>query len=689
MTDTPSSSNRRVALRLVVGFFVAFIASIAIASAAGAVITGVDVASWQHPGTSNWLSAENAPCIGPIDWLQVHSAGHTYAYVKATGGTGYTNPCFAQDWAGITAADLYRGAYHWAKPASPAVDQARYFVSRTGSMTGAKDLPGFLDLEETGGLGRRELAQWTRDFLSEVTRLTGKKPMLYVGRYFWSDNLGSASDIGEQYRLWLPDYHCQAQSGALLCDPNTNSYSPPGFDGWTRWTFWQNYSVGAVPGIVGNVDMSRFCCDLGSLAALAGAGAGAGSPFGSFDGIALNSNNSVHVWGWAIDPDTTSPIAIHFYTDGAWTGSATANVDRSDVGAGYLGFGAAHGFSADFAIPTGAQQICAYGINVSSGANTQLRCVSLGGAPIGSFDGVAVTRPGKVAVAGWAADPNDWTRSTVVHVYAGSAWTSLPANQSRADVNNALGIGGNHGFSAEVDASGGPIQVCLYGINDTGPGGPSLLSCKSVTVPTGSPYGSLDAVNPRVGAIDFAGWVIDPDTASPTQVHVYVDGVGVAVLASGYRSDLAAIFPMYGGNHGFSTSIPVAGGSHQVCVYSINAFGAGSNQTMGCRTVVTPDGSPFGSIDWAGSGFGLIGVSGWALDPDTSNPIVIHVYVNGVGVGMIAGGPRADVAAAFGHGPDHGFSYVAPRASAAAQTICVFGLNVGSGANALIGCRVV
>ena len=124
-------------------------------------------------------------------------------------------------------------------------------------------------------------------------------------------------------------------------------------------------------------------------------------------------------------------------------------------------------------------------------------------------------------------------------------------------------------------------------------------------------------------------------------------------------------------------------------MYSINTVGAGSNQTLGCRTVVSGNGDPFGSIDWAASGYGHIGVAGWALDPNTDDPIVIHIYVNGVGVGRLASDYRADVAAAFGNGPNHGFTYLAPRASAAPQTICVFGLNVGAGTNSLIGCRVV
>ena len=687
-SDTSSSLQAPKFFRVLVlalafvgaSFSLSFVASLVTATPASALIEGVDVSNWQ----------------GNIDWPAVPSSQFRFAIIKASEGTTYTDPFFQRNWEGAGSRGMFRGAYHFARPAGSTIAEidadaraeAYWFVSRiatVGGMGGSMDLPAVLDLEYPGDwragvsapaykcwfMSQSQLSQWMRTWLSTVHTLTGKVPILYTNSDYWNSCDGAPADIASTYRLWLASWGVS----------NPSIPSP-----WRSWTFWQDGGA-PVPGIGSAIDHNYFCCDERSLQALAGSGGG--SPFGSFDGTALNSANNIHVAGWAIDPDTTAPIQVHFYTDGAWTGATTADRIRTDVGAVYPGFGSAHGFSADFAIPTGAQNMCAFGINVASGLNLPLGCLSLGGAPKGSLDMATVTQPGKVRVAGWAADPNDWSRSTVVHVYAGTAWTSLPANQLRTDVNNFFGITGNHGFNAEVDASGGPIQVCVYGINDTGPGGPSLLSCKSVTVPTGSPYGSLDVVKARPGAIDIAGWVIDPDTANPTQVHVYVDGVGVAIVASAPRPDVAAAFPLYGANHGFSTSIPVSAGSHQVCVYSINTVGAGSNQTLGCRTVVSRNGDPFGSIDWAASGYGHIGVAGWALDPNTDDPIVIHIYVNGVGVGRLASDYRADVAAAFGNGPNHGFTYVVPRPSADPQTICVFGLNVGAGTNSLIGCRVV
>ena len=261
-SDSTSSVITTKALRVVAvalafvgaSFALAFVSSFTSASPAGAVITGIDVASYQHP---NGI---------PIDWNQVYAAGHRFAYVKATEGAGngtdvcggrsyYTNPYFVGDWNAAGAAGLYRGAYHFARPQAPlttAEEQARYFVSVVGASNGAIDLPLELDLEVNCGLGQSDMAEWTRRFLAEVTRLTGKRPLVYTGKWFWQSNIGAyGNDIGQNYRLWTADYHCQRTDDSLLCDPNTDSYNPPIYGGWGQWTFWQNYSVGAVPGIRG------------------------------------------------------------------------------------------------------------------------------------------------------------------------------------------------------------------------------------------------------------------------------------------------------------------------------------------------------------------------------------------------------------------------------------------------------
>lgn len=662
-----------------------------IAAPAGAWVTGVDVASWQHPGTTG------STCGRPIDWFQVKGAGHSFAYMKATEATTYTNPCFAPDWQGAAAAGLYRGAYHYAKPALPlstAQDQARYFVSRTGSMTGPSDLPGFLDLEETGGLGQADLAQWTRIFLAEVTGLTGKKPMIYVGRYFWSGQVGNPVDIGQQYRLWLPDYHCQRQDGTLLCDPNSDPYSPAGFAGWPTWTFWQTHSVGHVPGIFANttggqlddVDMNRFCCDVASLAALAGPGTGGGTPFGAVENLTPTDATHVRVTGWAIDPDTRSPITVHVLNgqlgvDPNPVGVQTvANITRNDIASTYPGFGADHGFSVNLAVNNSTQKLCAYAINTGAGSNSFLGCATVG-SPFGYVDLVQIPTPGKVRVAGWVKDPNT-DAAVQVQITSGSVSRAVSANLYRSDV-------GNHAYDVTLDVPGGRQQVCVTARNAGGPGGDQVLGCSIQDLPTGSPIGSADLVAGRVGEIAIGGWAIDPDTANPIQVHAYVDGVGTAIIANGSRPDVGVVYPGYGDDHGFNAVIPASAGSHRVCLYGIETAGSGANVELACRTVSVRSPDPFGSIDLVRGGVRSINVAGWVIDPDTPNSVQVHVYVDGVGTAVLADGSRPDLAAPYpGLGTAHGFTASIPAAPGLHQ-VCLYAINMaGRGSNQLLGCRV-
>jgi GH25 family lysozyme M1 (1,4-beta-N-acetylmuramidase) len=679
-----STRKFRFLLKFICAFAMFFCAGAAVSSAAGAVVTGIDVASHQHPNGAG------------INWAAVRGAGHSFAYVKATEGVTYTNPYFAGDWAGIANAGMFRGAYHYARPALPistAVDQARYFVSRAGSMTGATDLPGELDLEENGGLSQADLAQWTRTFLSEVTTLTGKRPLVYTGRWFWNANIGAyGDDIGRDYILWTADYNCQRQDGTLFCDPNSSTYNPPVYGGWRSWTFWQNYSVGAVPGIIGNVDMNRFCCDLGSLGALAGSGGGAGTPFGSLDAISVTSATSATVSGWAIDPDTREAIAIHTYVDSA-NYSSMADQPRSDVGRVFPGFGPDHGFS--YSVPLGAnsRSICVYAINTGAGGHKLLGCKTIGlppGPPIGVLDS-AVAGDGAISVSGWGIDP-DTTGSIGVHIYVGSASTAFFASNNRGDIGAAFPrYGPNHGFSGTVSAPAGTHQVCAFGIN-VGPGGHSLLGCRTVTVagpPGGRPIGVLDGISVQPGSATFHGWAIDPDTSAPVTLLILVDDEFSTAIAANPRPDLAGPFPRSGIDHGFSVPKSLSAGSHRMCIAAIDVAGGHDGTILGCRTFVVPQGNPVGVIDSVTSSGNSISVTGWAFDPNANDPIFVHVYVNGASVGVLANGNRPDVGAAFGIAANHGFTSTVSRVGAGTQTVCVFGINVGPGNHQLLGCRTL
>lgn len=101
-------------------------------------------------------------------------------------------------------------------------------------------------------------------------------------------------------------------------------------------------------------------------------------------------------------------------------------------------------------------------------------------------------------------------------------------------------------------------------------------------------------------------------------------------------------------------------------------------------------GNPLGVVDSITSTPGKVTVTGWTFDPDSTDPIPVHAYLNGVGTPFVANLPRPDVAAVFpGSGPNHGFSVTVPVTTLGPQTACMYGINVGPGTNTLIGCPTV
>lgn len=218
------------------------------------------------------------------------------------------------------------------------------------------------------------------------------------------------------------------------------------------------------------------------------------------------------------------------------------------------------------------------------------------------------------------------------------------------------------------------------------------------------PRGWIDHVGVVDGVLSVEGWVADPDTADAAGIHVYVDGSfvfgGPATLP---RPDVDRATGL-GTHRGFELTGPIAAGSRDVCVYGIDRTGD-RNVLLGCRplasTGVDPEapaptppppssgGSPFGWLEAATAGEGTVVLRGWAMDPDTSDPIGIHVYVDGrFSTGFRADGTRPDVERVHGNGADHGFKKAVPM-TAGRKTVCVYGIDRTGDRNSLIRCAVV
>ena len=146
------------------------------------------------------------------------------------------------------------------------------------------------------------------------------------------------------------------------------------------------------------------------------------------------------------------------------------------------------------------------------------------------------------------------------------------------------GYGPVHGFEVDVPATNGLRLVRVTALN-VGAGASVVLGVRQLQV-GGNPFGNFEDVVVAYGRVAVAGWAIDPDTAAATDVHVYIDGsLALVGTANQVRTDVADAFPLYGPNHGFSISTPIARGRHEVCVFAINQGPGTENVLIGCRVV--------------------------------------------------------------------------------------------------------
>ena len=103
-----------------------------------------------------------------------------------------------------------------------------------------------------------------------------------------------------------------------------------------------------------------------------------------------------------------------------------------------------------------------------------------------------------------------------------------------------------------------------------------------------------------------------------------------------------------------------------------------SSALVGARAA-TPPHLPYGKIDWLRQTTNGFAVAGWAIDPDSTAPVTVHVYMDKTFEGAVpASMPRQDVAARYHLGANHGFvsAFAAP---AGAHTVCIWGINIGAG----------
>lgn len=185
----------------------------------------------------------------------------------------------------------------------------------------------------------------------------------------------------------------------------------------------------------------------------------------------------------------------------------------------------------------------------------------------------------------------------------------------------------------------------------------------------------IEAAESGSDGVRVAGWALDRSTSAPVPVEVYLDGSATPDLtipaASLPRPDVATAYGV-GPDHGYDAVVPtgeLARGQHEACVLPITrhdgrrvtpdvpqclAFSVGSDV----------DGGPVGRLDAVVATPAGLQVTGWAIDPTTSEPVAVEVVVDGADepYGRIdpADVERPDLLDVYELGSAHGFDQVLP-----------------------------
>lgn len=191
--------------------------------ASGYVVKGVDVSHHQ----------------GEIDWQALRAGGVRFAYIKATEGTHFRDPRFAENWRRSREAGIPRGAYHFFSMCMSGAKQAANFIAVTPIED--QTLPHALDVEQMEPCPRgKRLANPAAEiarFLDVVEKRFGRRPLVYTNHEFHEAYLKGHLP---NERFWLASLN-----------------HLPAFRR-EQWTLWQYHQDGRRRGVSGPVDLNAF-----------------------------------------------------------------------------------------------------------------------------------------------------------------------------------------------------------------------------------------------------------------------------------------------------------------------------------------------------------------------------------------------------------------------------------------------
>lgn len=186
-----------------------------------------------------------------IDWVHCKTNGVAFAYVKATEGTGYTNPNMVSQVTSAVANGIPVGLYHYARPdlhpnitgTSSADSEASYFwsIANPYIKTNGHYFIPMLDWEAPGvtntSLTQTTLSQWVNEWCNNISNKAKAvgitmNVMVYSGTWYCQPGSSYNGGLNTTVTNWP-----NAMSG-YPATPNAQT-GAPSTSPWPRFTVWQ------------------------------------------------------------------------------------------------------------------------------------------------------------------------------------------------------------------------------------------------------------------------------------------------------------------------------------------------------------------------------------------------------------------------------------------------------------------
>jgi hypothetical protein len=192
---------------------------------------------------------------------------------------------------------------------------------------------------------------------------------------------------------------------------------------------------------------------------------------------------------------------------------------------------------------------------------------------------------------------------------------------------------------------------------------------------------NIDSVTGGVGSVSIAGWDVWPDSlASKVGIAVNIGANWYGATANTPNAESASAYPASTVDHGYATTLALAPGTYNVCIWTTEPSGPAVN--TGCRTATVTSAPPavaaFETATAVNGGIQVTGYSEFPASPGTA--VGVAANIGTAWFGFTANGTSTTA-------PGHGFTGFIAKPHGT-YSVCLW-TTEPSGPAVNIGCKSV